>query len=187
MGRPKLVLPIGGGKQLVRAAVEQVLAARPDAVVVVLGAAAGPVAAALAGLPVRTVLNPRHAEGQSTSLRAGLDAVPVTTEAVVVALADQPLADPAVIGRLVDAMRATGRPIVVPRYADGRGHPVLLAAAVFDEVRAVSGDQGARSVIARDPGRIAEVPVAGPIPRDVDTPDDYRALLGEAPGSAALQ
>jgi molybdenum cofactor cytidylyltransferase len=187
MGRPKLVLPLGGGTPLVRASVERVLAARPDTVVVVLGAAAGAVAAALAGLPVRTVLNPRHAEGQSTSLRAGLDAVPADTEAVVVALADQPLADPAVIGRLVDAFRATGRPIVVPRYADGRGHPVLLAAAVLDEVRAVTGDQGARSVVARDPARVAEVSVAGAIPRDVDTPDDYRALLREAPGGATLQ
>jgi molybdenum cofactor cytidylyltransferase len=187
MGRQKLLLPLGGGRSLVRASVEQVLAARPDAVVVVLGAAAGPVAAALAGLPVRTVLNPRYAEGQSTSLRAGLDAVPVDTEAVVVALGDQPLADPAVMSRLIDAFRATGRPIAVPRYADGRGHPVLLAAAVFDEVRAVSGDQGARGVVARDPVRVAEVPVAGPMPRDVDTPDDYHALTGGSPGSAALQ
>src|SRR5262245_35993146 len=93
MGRQKLTLPMGDGKPLVRAAVEQVLAADPEDVVVVLGREADAVASALAGLPVRTVMNPRYAEGQSTSLRAGVEALGPGVEAAIVALGDQPLPD----------------------------------------------------------------------------------------------
>jgi molybdenum cofactor cytidylyltransferase len=175
MGRQKLTLPMPDGRPLVRLAVEQVLAAGLDETVVVLGGDAEAVSAVLAGLPVRTVANPRYAEGQSTSLRAGLDALRPGTEAVVIALGDQPLPDPGVVRRLVAAFRETGRPIVVPVYRDGRGNPVLFGSALFDELRAVTGDQGGRGVIAGDPDRVAEVPVDAPMPTDIDTPQDYEA------------
>ena len=185
MGRQKLTLPMPDGRALVRVAVEQVLAAGLDDTVVVLGADAEAVAAALAGLSVRTVVNPRYAEGQSTSLRAGLDALPAGTTAALVALGDQPLPDPTVIARLVAALGTSGRPIAVPVYQDGRGNPVLFAAAVFGELRTVTGDQGGRGVIARDPDRVVEVPVDAPMPADVDTPGDYQALNRTGPEAPA--
>jgi molybdenum cofactor cytidylyltransferase len=183
MGRQKLLLPVGEGRPLVRLSVERVLAGGLDDAVVVLGRDADEVAAALEGVAVRTAVNPRYAEGQSTSLRAGLDALRPGTEAVVVALGDQPLPDPRLIGRLVAAFRETGRPVVVPRYRDGRGNPVLFAAALFDELRAVTGDQGGRGVVSRDPGRVAEVVVDAPMPADVDTWADYESLSREEPRS----
>jgi len=175
MGRQKLLLPMGDGRPLVRVAVEQVLAAGLDDAVVVLGREAEAVGLALAGLPVRTALNPRYAEGQSTSLRAGLDALRPGTDAAVIALGDQPLPDPGVIRRLVAAFRTSSRPVVVPVYRDGRGNPVLFGALLFDELRAVVGDQGGRGVVARDPSRVMEVPVDAPMPADIDTPEDYDA------------
>jgi molybdenum cofactor cytidylyltransferase len=181
MGRQKLTLPLADGRPLARAAVEQVLAGGLDDVVVVLGREAEAVAATLRGLPIRTVVNPRYAEGQSTSLRAGLDALAPGTEAAVVALGDQPLPDPRVIHRLVEAFRTSGRPIVAPVYRDGRGNPVLFASAVFDELRRVEGDRGGRPVIARNPERVAEVPVDAPMPTDIDTPEDYRTARGPGP------
>jgi molybdenum cofactor cytidylyltransferase len=178
MGRQKLTLPMAGGRPLVRLAVEQVLAAGLDEVVVVVGGDADTVAAALATLPVRVIVNPRYAEGQSTSLRAGLDALRPGTDAAVVALGDQPLPDPDVIRRLVAAFRTTGRPIAAPVYRDGRGNPVLFGAALFGELRGVTGDQGGRGVITRDPARVAEVPVDMAMPADIDTPEDYEAARG---------
>lgn len=175
MGRQKLTLPLADGRPLVRAAVEQVLAADLDDVVVVLGREAEAVASALRGLPIRTVVNPRYAEGQSTSLRAGLDALAQGTEAAIVALGDQPLPHPRLLRQLVEAFRTSGRPIVAPVYRDGRGNPVLFASSVFDELRRVEGDRGGRPVVARDPARVAEVPVDAPMPADIDTPDDYEA------------
>lgn len=176
LGRQKLLLPLEKGGALIRLSVERVLAAGLDDVVVVLGRDAEAVGAALAGLAVRTVVNPRYADGQSTSLRAGLDALPPEAEAAVIALGDQPLPEPGLIDRLVAAFRESGRPIVVPRYRDGRGNPVLFAASVFDELRAVTGDQGGRAVVARDASRVAEVAVDAPMPPDVDTWADYEAL-----------
>ena len=176
MGRQKLLLPMAGGQPLIRLAVERLLAAGLDDVVVVLGRDAEAVGAALAGLPVRTAVNPRYAEGQSTSLRVGIEALAPSTEAAVIALADQPLPDPALVARLVAAFRASGRPIAVPRYADGRGNPVLFAAALFEELRAVTGDRGGRAVVAADPSRVTEVPVDAPMPLDVDTWADYRRV-----------
>jgi molybdenum cofactor cytidylyltransferase len=176
MGRQKLTLPMTDGRPLVRVAVEQVLAAGLDDTVVVLGRDAEAVALALAGLPVRTVVNSRYAEGQSTSLCAGLDALRPETAAAVVALGDQPLPDPDVIRRLVATYRASGRSVVTPVYRDGRGNPVLFAAALFGELHTVQGDQGGRGVIARDPSRVAEVPVDAPMPVDIDTPQDYEAV-----------
>ena len=175
MGRQKLTLPMPDGRPLVRVAVEQILAAGLDDAVVVLGGDAEAVAEALGPLAVRTVVNPGYAEGQSTSLRAGLDALRPETDAAVVALGDQPLPDPEIIRRLVATFRTTGRPIVVPVYRDGRGNPVLFASVLFGELRAVTGDRGGREVIARDPSRVVEVLIDLPMPADIDTPQDYEA------------
>jgi molybdenum cofactor cytidylyltransferase len=180
MGQQKLLLPMEEEQPLVRLSVERVCQAGLDHVVVVLGRDAERVAAALAGLPVRTVVNARYAEGQSTSLRVGLDALRPGTEAAVIALGDQPLPEPELIGRLVATHRQTRQPIVVPRYRDGRGNPVLFGAVLFDELRAVTGDQGGRGVVARDPGRVAEVAVDAPMPADVDTWADYESLVGRS-------
>jgi molybdenum cofactor cytidylyltransferase len=181
MGRQKLLLPMEGERPLIRLSVERVLAGGLDDVVVVLGRDADTVMGALAGLPVRTVVNPRYADGQSTSLRAGLDALRPETEAALIALGDQPLPEPELIRRLVATHRETRQPIVVPHYRDGRGNPVLFAAVLFDELRAVTGDQGGRGVVARDPGRVAEVAVDAPMPADVDTWTDYESLVGRRP------
>jgi molybdenum cofactor cytidylyltransferase len=181
MGRQKLTLPMRDGRPLARVSVEQVLAAGLDDVIVVLGREAEAVALSLQGLRVRTVVNPHYAEGQSTSLRAGLDALHPTTTAAVIALGDQPLPDPGVIGRLVAAFRTTRQSIVVPVYRDGRGNPVLFAATLFAELRAVTGDRGGREVIARDPGRVAEVALDAAMPADIDTPEDYDAARAGGP------
>jgi molybdenum cofactor cytidylyltransferase len=82
-----------------------------------------------------------------------------------------------VIGRLVAEFRRTGAAITVPRYRDGRGHPVLFAAPIFTELAAVEGDRGGRGVVARDPSRVREVLVDAPVPADVDTWEAYEALL----------
>ena len=79
------------------------------------------------------------------------------------------------------AFRTSGRPIAAPVYRDGRGNPVLFAASLFDELRGVQGDRGGRPVIARDPQRVAEVPVDARMPADIDTPEDYEAARRARP------
>jgi molybdenum cofactor cytidylyltransferase len=177
-GAHKLLAPIAG-KPLVRWTVECALASAADRVVVVLGRDAEAAGDALAGLPVRLVPNPRYAEGMSTSLRCGVAALDPGTEAVVVLLGDQPLPSAALIDTLIAALRGSDLPIVVPVYDGERGNPVVFRASLFPEPLAVTGDQGARQVIARDPTRVLAVAFPFAPPRDIDTVEDYEAMLRE--------
>jgi molybdenum cofactor cytidylyltransferase len=184
-GAHKLLAPLGG-RPLVRWTVEGALASSVDRVLVVLGRDAQAVGRALAGLPVRLVPNPRYAKGMSTSLRCGVAALDPATEAVVVLLGDQPLPSPSLIDTLIAALRESDLPIVVPVYHGERGNPVVFRASLFPELLAVTGDQGARQVIARHPERVLAVAFPFAPPPDVDTVDDYRRLLREwtAPATA---
>ena len=175
-GKQKLLMPFDG-KAIVRRTVENVLASRVQHVVVVLGRDADAVRDALTGLDVQCVVNSGYRHGMSTSLRVGVDAVP-TAEAALVVLGDQPGVTPAIMDRLIAGYGESRQPIVVPVYLEGeRGHPVLFDASVFPELRAVTGDQGAREVIAQDPKRVAVVTFPMPAPPDVDSQADYEAFL----------
>ena len=80
--------------------------------------------------------------GPGASLRAGLEALSPETEAAVILLADGPNLAPAAIDRVVEAWRAGGSPVLAASYGGVRGHPVLLARAVWPRVP----DEGARAL-----------------------------------------
>lgn len=170
-GSQKLLHPING-VPLVRSSVERVIAAGPDRTIVVVGHAAARVRSALAGLDVITVQNPMPERGLSSSLRVGLAIVPSNALAVLVALGDQPLERDEIIPALVARFYLDNALIVAPKYQGVQGVPVLFARAIFPELDALTGDQGARSVVIRDPRRVAYVDFDFPMPADVDTPED---------------
>ncbi len=178
-GAPKLLAPWRG-----RPLWEHALAALPSApevaetlVVVAPGAPAPP-----ARPRCRTVVNPEHAEGMGASLRAGVRAAAADTDAFLVALADMPLVPPGLIAALVTCYGAGEKPIVVPVRAGRRGHPVLIGAALRDELLAVRGDVGARGVLAAHPDLVAAVETADEgVLFDVDEPGDLGGA-GETPG-----
>jgi molybdenum cofactor cytidylyltransferase len=178
MGRPKQLLD-WGGRPLVRVVAEQALAAQLDDVIVMVGGAGDAVTAALAGLALRVVDNPAYAEGQSTSLRAGVAALGPAVAAAVVMLGDQPFVTAAIVERLIAEWRATGAAIVAPSYRGRRGNPVLFARAIFPELLAVAGDQGARAILAAHAAELRLVPFDDDRPlADIDTPADYERLIG---------
>ena len=175
MGQPKQLLPWGrDGQPMLRHVVQTALAAPVDEVVVVLGHAVDRIAPILEGLPVRVVVNPAWANGLSTSVRAGVDAVPPTAEAALFVLADQPQLTSNAIAAVVARFRRTRAPIVVPTAGGRQGAPALFARTLFDELRAVQGDRGGRNVRARHPDLVETVELTDPtLLADVDTPDDY--------------
>ena len=175
MGRPKLLLD-WGGKPVIRRAVEQVRAGGVDEVVVVLGREAQGIREALSGLPVRFVENPEPEAGQASSIACGVSALGPAASATLIALGDQPALPPEVIPRLLQAFKETGKPIVAPLYRGVQGNPVLFSSAVFPELRALMGDRGARSVVEKDPSRVALVSFDLPMPADLDTFEDYERL-----------
>ena len=174
MGGGKLLLVLGG-QPIVRWSVE---ALRPhvDDLVVVTGGGGEAIRAALAGLDVRFVENPRPEAGQGSSIAVGASALRAGTEAVIVALGDQPRVPPDVVPALLAAWRRTGKSIVAPTYQGVHGTPVLFAADVFGELAALDGDAGARGVVAVRRERVARVAFEHEMPADVDTPEDFARL-----------
>jgi molybdenum cofactor cytidylyltransferase len=128
------------------------------------------------GIPVTLVEHGGRDDGMASSIRAGIDALPDDVQAVVIALADQPLVSAQVVRALCDRWRTAPTSAVVPRYRDGHGHPVLFDRACFAALRELEGDRGARALLERLGDRRALVDVDAAMPVDVDTPDALRAL-----------
>jgi molybdenum cofactor cytidylyltransferase len=178
MGRPKLDLPIEG-KAMSRRVVETLLKSPFERIRVV--AAPG----ARLDLPddprIERVENPSPQEGIASSIRAGLDRIPEGTEVVAIALADLPLVREGTVDLLLRAFEATGSAIVYPEYLGRQGHPVLWARSLFEELRGLQGDVGAKPLIERHRARSLAVRVDDPgVCLDIDTPADYASVEGGA-------
>jgi molybdenum cofactor cytidylyltransferase len=181
MGGPNKLLAEIAGKPLVRIAVEQALASHARPVVVVTGHEHAGIAAALAGLPVRLVHNPGFADGLSTSLKAGLAAVPPHADGVIVCLGDMPQVTAGLIDRLIAAFDPDRNAlVVVPTIEGKRGNPVVWSRRFFPDLATLEGDVGARHLIQTYGEVVAEVPVKDAAAlTDVDTPEALRAVKAE--------
>lgn len=180
MGQPKLLLP-WHGIPLVQHMAQIALQSQLDELVVVVGYRAEHVRAALKGLMVHIVHNVDFLEGQSTSLRAGMDAIDDAAQAVVILLADQPLLQSATIDRLITTYSSQSTPIVAPRYNGRRGNPVLFSNDLFTELRGITGDQGARSLLDAHEQQVSWIDVDDEgVALDIDTPDMYQRLIGRS-------
>jgi len=178
MGKLKQLLPIDG-QPMVRRVAETVCAAELAQVVVVVGAQAEAVTEALSGLLVDIVINETWAEGMSTSLQAGIDALNADVQAALVVLADQPALAPSLLKTLVDRYHTTGAPIVIPFYQNRRGNPVLFDRSLFAKLLAVEGDRGGRVLFKRYQDQVERVDVDDPaVILDVDTRQDYEKATG---------
>lgn len=175
MGEPKVLLRLGG-RTLLAHVLAAATASPCDGVLVVAGPNAAEVRREAEPFGARVVENPRYAEGMATSLAAGITALPPDCEAAVILLGDQPRVGATAIGRLIDAYRTTGKPMVLSRYGEAAGAPALFGRALFPEAAALTGDSGARRLAARHPGWVTEVPLAADEGWDVDTPEDLARL-----------
>lgn len=182
MGQSKLLLP-WKGEALIRWPVKAALQAGLSPVIVVTGAYAEAIEQTLAGLDVVIVHNPDWAEGQSTSLRSGMAALPNDIEAAVLLLGDQPQLLVDLIQDLVREYRenAPAVPIYISAYQEKRGNPVLFDRSVFQELQSLSGDAGGRQIFSKHP--LMYVPVNNPDQLfDIDSPADYRHLTEKSEG-----
>ena len=174
-GVNKLLLPVQGEPMVHRVA-RTALEALLDPVVVVVGHDAEAVARAVADLPVQVVHNPHWEAGQSTSVRAGLQALPPGTGAAVFLLGDMPFVPPTLVRALVAAHAQTLAPIVAPRVEHRRGNPVLFDAVTFPDLLALHGDVGGRVLFDKYP--VHTFPwFDETTQRDVDTAADAALLF----------
>jgi molybdenum cofactor cytidylyltransferase len=177
LGRPKQLLPYRGAT-LLDAVLDTARACGFDQLVVALGGSADAVRRQVDLGGADVVVNDAYGSGCSSSIAAALAAVDERCDLLVLLLGDQPGVRPAAVRALV-AGRGDA-PLAVCRYDDGRGHPFAFGRAVFGELARLHGDKAVWKLLDRHGGAVAEVVVPGRIPIDVDTPDDYAAVLAEA-------
>jgi CTP:molybdopterin cytidylyltransferase MocA len=172
--RPKQLAELHGRPLLQWAVNAQLGVPAVDPVVVVLGARAAEIRAAVDFGDARVVVCDEWETGQSASLRRGLDELP-EVDAVLVTLGDAPLVTPQVIARMVDEVDRPGPARAA--YRGDPGHPVILKPAQIEALAHATGDAGARGLL-RD-ARTIEVGhlCSG---RDVDTPEDLEEVRNEA-------
>lgn len=176
MGHNKLVADIGG-KPLVRRAADAALESGARPVIVVTGSEAETVDQALAGAPVTMVRNLDFRKGLSSSLIAGINAVPDDCDGAVVMLGDMPDVTAHTIDRLMAAFDPEEDRAICVATRDGkRGNPVLWSREFFADIRKLEGDVGAKGLIGENADIVCEVEMAddGPL-LDIDTPDALAA------------
>jgi molybdenum cofactor cytidylyltransferase len=179
MGRPKLLLPLAG-RPIVQHVVDTALGAPVGEIVVVLGSEPDAVRAAIEpDGRIHFTVNERSLEGgQSTSLRAGLEAVQADADAAVILLADQPGVSPSALDavlRVAGGALSPDAAAIQASYSGIPAHPTLFLRSVWGEV-VEEGDHGARNWIRAHPDRRVLVEVGGEPPEDVDTPEDYERV-----------
>jgi molybdenum cofactor cytidylyltransferase len=149
-----------------------------DQLVVPIGGAAGEVRERVDFSGAEVVVNTAFGSGCSSSIAAALGAVDPRCDVLVLMLGDQPGVTPATVRALLDGRGDA--PLAVCRYDDGCGHPLAFDRTVFDQLTDLHGDKGVWRLLDQRAAEVTEVRIPGPIPLDVDTPEDYQAVLAAA-------
>jgi molybdenum cofactor cytidylyltransferase len=179
MGGPNKLLQPYRGKPLLshalRVAEEIEFADR----IAVTGRDSAETGALAASFGFRCVFNPSFAEGLGTSIAAGVRALHPMAEGVFIALGDMPEIGPDVYRALAEHF--TQGAIAAPLHTGARGHPVLFCKSYIAQLSALSGDEGARSIVHRHASCVAEIETANPgVLRDVDTREDFDCSQSES-------
>jgi molybdenum cofactor cytidylyltransferase len=176
MGRPKALLPIEG-QTFIDKIVQALRQAGLEKIAVVLGHNAAAMTQKIAHLPVNVLVNSDYQKGQLSSLQVAVRYVRAdeNCRGMLVHLVDHPYISAELVNRLTDRFENSGKLIVVPRFHGKRGHPVIFARSLFDELLDAPIDQGAKAVINAHRGETLEVETTDEgITLDIDTPDLYR-------------
>lgn len=176
LGQPKQLLPYGEAT-LLDHTLGTARACGFDQLLCVLGGGAEEVRATVDLRGAEVIENHHFGSGCSSSIVAALGAVDPASAVLVLLLGDQPGVTPGAVAALL-AGRGDA-PLAACRYDDRRGHPLAFGRAVFGDLAALHGDKGVWKLMDRRAAEVVDVPVPGAIPRDVDTWEDYEAVLAE--------
>jgi molybdenum cofactor cytidylyltransferase len=124
----------------------------------------------------RIVVCEKAAQGMGESLACAVRAAG-PADGYVVALADMPFIRPSSVASVREALEK-GAPLAAPYFRARRGHPVGIAARFRAELEKLSGDAGAKQILAQHTSEIVKIPVGDPaVLRDIDTPGDLAPPL----------
>lgn len=176
LGPPKQLLPFRGTTMLGWVVDQAQRAAGLDEIVVVLGRAADQVRERVDFGAARVVENPVFTDGCASSYRAGLAALNPESEAIVIILGDQPGIAPEIIDRLASEWRRNEPPIALCSYQGRKGHPMIFARSMFDQLQGLHGDKAAWKLVDANSESVQEVHFNLPFPDDINTPADVERL-----------
>jgi len=168
-----------GKRTVIETCIDNLRNSRLAEIIVVLGHRESEVRARLAGAGVEFAINRDYQKGMVSSIQAALSLISPQSDAVLVALADQPMVGSRVINQLIDAYEQGGKKIALPTHAGKHGHPIIISADYIDEIMQLdtAADDGLRTVIDAHRDEILEVPIDSPeVLEDIDRPEDYERL-----------
>jgi len=178
LGQPKQLLAFRG-RTLLDASLDVARAAPFSQRLVTLGGAAAAVGNAVDFSGIQVVDSMHFTDGCSSSIVSALDVVAPDAAGIVLLLGDQPDLQVSTIEALIAAACGGDEiaPLAVCRYQDGIGHPFWFGRQVFGELAQLHGDKAVWKLIESGTHPVLEVPIAGDVPLDVDTWEDYERLL----------
>ncbi len=172
LGQPKQLLQVDNETLLHRACRQALVVC--DEVTVVLGAAAAEIGQAISDLPLGRLINPDWQSGMASSIHAGITALPVTADGVLILPCDQPALTATDLQRLAASWRVQSDRIVAAAYDGIRGVPVIWPRDRFADLLGLSGDRGARELLNADAAQVVSVDMPAAA-LDIDTPAVARA------------
>ena len=169
------------GKYLVEWVLDAALKSRLDIVVLVLGHEYQSILQALGAKArhpqLEVVINHRYREGQSSSLKAGLNSVRQEYSSVMYLLGDQPMINSNTINHLLDQFRQSEKDLCVPVCKKKGGNPTVFKRPIYKELMMIDGDIGARDIIAKNAQRVLYAKIKDPLCFfDIDSPEDLKKL-----------
>lgn len=176
MGSPKALLRFKG-RTFLEHILDAIRSAGIEQITVVVGHHRDEIAGAFPALPL--VFNPDYEQGMSTSVKAGVRALPAGIDGAGIFLVDHPLIAATTIRLLAGSLRPGH--ILLPTHSGRRGHPVFVAADLFGEILDLTPDKGLNTVVRRDPARVITLAVADRgVLQDIDTPEEFEKLLRQS-------
>jgi molybdenum cofactor cytidylyltransferase len=156
MGSPKALLPYQGSSFL-----QHLLTVTDQPQIgmrrIVLGADADAIAKTVSLQPEEIVINEEWEQGQLTSLQAALRSLPASTDGMLLCLIDHPLISRGLVQDLIERFYLSRKPIVLPVYKGRRGHPVIFASRLYEELLSAPMETGARAVVWAHGEEISEL------------------------------
>jgi molybdenum cofactor cytidylyltransferase len=172
-----------GKRTVIGECVHQLRSSQLADIFVVLGHREADVRARLAGTGVQFAINEDYRKGMLTSVKTGLAMLGPNTDAVLIALVDQPMIKAALINQLIEAYGDGSKGIVIPTFHGRHGHPVILGVSYADEIMQLddTAEGGLRNFINSHQNDWLEVPVdTSNVLEDIDVPGDYERLSKQA-------
>jgi molybdenum cofactor cytidylyltransferase len=173
-GHPKQLLPFRGSTLLGWVIDQAERAMGLDEVIVVLGRSVDEIREKVVFGNAKVVENPVFGSGCASSYRAGIGALDQRSDAIMILLGDQPGVDPETIDRVADEWRRGDGQIALTSYRGRKGHPMLFARPLFDELVGLHGDKAAWKLVDANPDLVRVIPLDRPFPEDINTVEDFQ-------------